>query len=204
MQTEPISVKEALARFKRTRPAVEPPPPSTILPPQSSSTSDELWWSSSTQRDDLAHLSTTISTSSNGRVTGATILAATIGTTLLSGSIANSTSSSSFSAKDEVRILKENQQRQQKFSISNNLYHILKESKPTFDQDDCCHNEQYNLNCCHSDSCSACTESTASSSESEEEKKKNIPGFGWAKKQKLKSNQQIVKAEAKKEKVQQE
>ena len=26
MQTEPISVKEALARFKRTRPAVEPPP----------------------------------------------------------------------------------------------------------------------------------------------------------------------------------
>jgi hypothetical protein len=83
---------------------------------------------------------------------------------------------------------------------NNNLMRMLQDLKPRVDHYDCCAAD-LNLNSCHSDTCSACSESTASSEgESEEDTKKNTPGFGWAKKPKIKSNQRVMRTEARKEK----
>ena len=92
----------------------------------------------------------------------------------------------------------------QQFKVPENLLRILGESSrpasPSSNREDCCAVESI---CYHTDTCSACSESTAISIDSnEEEANKNIPGFGWAsnKKARKKSNETILKIEKKKEK----
>jgi hypothetical protein len=154
---------------------------------------------------DISSTPTTI-TSSTG-MSGARIVGAILTSAAESLIYGAGSSKSAFAARDELRSLRAaSQQVPRSFTAHNNLLRILEESKPSLpslDHSNCCENDA-NFSCYHSGTCSACSESTSStanSSEHEESRKNNdIPGFGWAKKAKLKSNARINKAEAKKEK----
>jgi hypothetical protein len=175
MQQQPISSKEALARFNRA---------SSVSHPTGNSSSSSL------------------SATTAGHFATRTILTTAAGSLF---SIAAS-SKSPFAAKNELRSLSETQQQRRFPTNNNNLFRILEETKlsslpPSLssNHESCCANE-FNLNCDHSGTCSACSESTMNSSDESEDARKNIPGFGWAKKQKTKSQRRMMKAEVKKEK----
>ena len=107
-----------------------------------------------------------------------------------------------FAIKDQLRVLSQNQQQRQ-FLPNKNILRILEEttqSLPVTDHYNCCGNET-TFTCAHSGTCSSCSDSSSTSmDESYKEMNNKTPGFGWGKKPKTKSNQRVIKAEAKKEK----
>lgn len=183
MRAVPISSKAALARFSRASSGAT-----------STATRDTL----SQPISNIILDGATISASSSDTGIDGSSLAGRSLSIAPSGSLLSiGTSNSILAMKDQQKIMSQNQ-RQRQFLPSNNILRILEGTQslqPTTDHFNCCGNEA-TFNCAHSGTCSECSESTLSSLD----ESKNAPGFGWAKKPKTKSNLQIIKAEAKKEK----